>query len=116
MVNTQARKAKKQAKQRKILRAVKLATSCQLHGGPLTIKSLHLLDKLDEKQLINEVLYLKATIAGEIKVRKRVKDKVTAKFMMMVLPIDILKCSIKSVVNPTLEEHNVEELLSTILN
>ena len=33
MINTQARKAKKQGKQRKILRAVKLATSCQLHGG-----------------------------------------------------------------------------------
>ena len=33
MVNTQTRKAKKQAEQRKILRAVKLATSCQLHGG-----------------------------------------------------------------------------------
>ena len=53
---------------------------------PLTINNLHLFDKLDEKQLINEVLYLKATIAGEIKVRKRVKDKATAKFRVMILP------------------------------
>ena len=63
----------------------------------------------------NEVLYLKATIANQIKVRKRYKDEGTGKFKMVDLP-HVLKNSIRSVLKPEFEAiSSVEELLTTFL-
>ena len=61
---------------------------------------IHLLNSLDEEQVILEATYLKATIAKEIKLKKRVKDLDTAKFRMVKLPLEQIKQSILNVINP----------------
>ena len=117
MVNTLARKVRKEKKNKKILRAVKLATICQEHGGPVTINNIEILDKLDEKQLVDEVFYLKATVASEIKAKKREKDEVTGKMKVNVLPMDVLRKSILSVLQPNSSDQNddINELLNSVL-
>ena len=62
--------ARKAAKERKVRRALKLGAECHNHGGPVTANNLELLDTLDEKKIILEVSYLKATVAAELKLRK----------------------------------------------
>ena len=59
-------KGREMIKKRKLNRAHKLFGVCQAHEGPVTASSLDLLDKLEEKDLIVEVSYLKATTAKMI--------------------------------------------------
>ena len=75
--------------------------------------NIHLLNSLDEEQIILEATYLKATIAKEIKLKKRVKDLDTAKFRMVKLPLEQIKQSILNVINPKNDvSDNVDNLLS----
>ena len=63
--------AKRQAnmeKHRRYLRAIKLGEVCKMHGGP--VSGDNLLDVLDEGHVTKEVLFLKATIASELKIKK----------------------------------------------
>lgn len=109
-------KLQAEKKQKKIMRAVKLATICQGHGGPITIDNIEKLDILTEPQLVNEVFYLKATVASEIKAKKRHKDEVTGKIKVEVLPMDVLRKSIQSVLRPNSDENdNIDALLQPIL-
>ena len=62
--------ARKAAKEKKVRRALKLGAECHNHGGPVTANNLELLNTLDEKKIILEVSYLKATVATELKLRK----------------------------------------------
>ena len=62
---------------------MKLAATCQKHGGPVTADNLELLENLSEKELITEVSYLKATFASKIKLRKRVKEHNSEKYKMI---------------------------------
>ena len=74
--------------------------------------NIDLLDSLDEKQIILEATYLKATIAKEIKLKKRVKDLDTDKFRMVKLPLDQIKQSILNVIKPQNDvSENIEYLL-----
>ena len=100
-------------KKRKLDRAHKLFADCLGHGGPVTLNNLEILDKLEEKDVIIEVSYLKATIAKEIKLRKRVKHPVIpGKFKMEKLPVDQLKNSIRNVLKPDAgSTETVENLL-----
>ena len=75
--------------------------------------NIHLLNSLDEEQVILEATYLKATIAKEIKLKKRVKDLDTAKFRMVKLPLKQIKQSILNVINPMNDvSDDVDNLLS----
>ena len=66
-----------------------------------------------KKQIILEATYLKATIAKEIKLKKRVKDLDAAKFRMVKLPLEQIKQSILNVINPKNDvSENVDHLLS----
>ena len=77
----------------------------------------HLLDSLDEEQIILEATYLKATIAKEIKLKKRVKDLDAAKFRMVKLPLEQIKQSILNVINPKNDvSENVDHLLSNFFS
>ena len=108
-----ALKAKERAKQKKVQRACKLLSHCRQHGGPISLDNIHLLDSLDEEQIILEATYLKATIAKEIKLKKRVKDLDAAKFRMVKLPLEQIKQSILNVINPKNDvSENVDHLLS----
>ena len=99
MTKHMAMKSKEIIKQRKVTRALKLLAECRLHGGPVSVDNLDLLDSLNENQVITEVSYLKATIASEIKLRERVK--VGDKYKMNKLPIEQLKISIQNVLQPS---------------
>ena len=71
------------------------------------------MDLLDEEQIILEATYLKATIAKEIKLKKRVKDLDTDKFRMVKLPLEQIKQSILNVINPKNDvSDNADNLLS----
>ena len=43
-----------------------ILTKCKKHGGPTSVGDLNLLDRLDEKSLIQEISYFCATIAPNI--------------------------------------------------
>ena len=110
-------KAKEMAKQKKVQRACKLLSNCRQHGGPISLDNIYLLDSLDEEQIILEATYLKATIAKEIKLKKRVKDLETTKFRMVKLPLEQIKQSILNVINPKNDvSDNVDDLLSTFFS
>ena len=80
---------------------MKLAATCQQHGGPVTADNLELLENLSEKELITDVSCLKATFASKIKLRKRVKEHNSEKYKMINLQVEQLKQSIKSVLKPS---------------
>ena len=61
---------------------------------------MDILDKLNTKELLLEVQYLKATIASEIKMKKRIKNEETGKFQMITFSRDVLITSIKNVIKP----------------
>ena len=63
---------KKEALKKKSICVVKLLESCKSHGGPVTPASLELLSQLSDKELLNEVGYLWATIAPDIKQKRRI--------------------------------------------
>ena len=74
---------------------------------------MDLLDSLDEKQIILEATYLKAIIAKEIKLKKRVKDLATDKFRMVSLPSEQIKQSFRNVIKPQNGVcDNIENLIS----
>ena len=78
----------------------------------MTSHNISLLDTLSEDKLIAEVQYLKATVAGEVKIKKRVTDPATKKYKYQTLPIDTLKNSIRNIVKPNSKpENSLEELL-----
>ena len=76
MVWLQAVKAKESIKRRRVERSLKLLDICQQHGGPITPQNLDtLINTLTDEQIRHEVSYLKATIAKEIKMKRRVMNK-----------------------------------------
>ena len=80
---------------------VKLTTLCQGHGGPLSAENISLLEGLNEKEVIAEVTLLKATVANEIKLRKRIPDPANSgKFKMEKIPMEQLKRAIRNVLKP----------------
>jgi len=106
-------KEKERAKQNKVQRACKLLSRCRQHGGPISLDNIHLLDLLDEEQIILEATYLKATIAKEIKLKNGVKHLDKAKFCMGKLLLEQIKQSILNVINPKNDvSENVYHLLS----
>ena len=112
-----ALKEKENVKKRKVQRACHLLSQCRQHGGPISLDNIDLLDSLDEKQIILEATYLKATIAKEIKLKKRVKDLETDKFRMVKLPLDQIKQSILNVIKPQNDvSENVEYLLTNFFS
>ena len=59
-------------KKKKMEKTVKLLEAVKLHSGPVTPNSLGFLDTLNEKQLLEEVKYLRA-IAPDIRQMRRTK-------------------------------------------
>ena len=89
------------AKEKKVRRAFKLGSECLGHGGPVTAENLQLLNTLSEKEIILEVSYLKATVASELKLRKRIQVPESGKYKMEKLPVEQLKLSIQNVLKPS---------------
>ena len=58
---------KEKKKKGKQAKALHLLEKCKIWEGPVTEKSLHTLDQLDESQLLVEVKYLRTSIAPNIR-------------------------------------------------
>jgi hypothetical protein len=105
---------KEELKKKKQARTSKLLDTCKDHGGPVTPKSLALVDSLNEKQLIAEIGYLRVTIAPNIRQMRRIK--VDGKLKNVTLPLQELRQSIKNAVQPESEISNdIDTLLKKYL-
>ena len=69
------------------------------HNSSITPKTIDILDSLNEKQLINEISYLRLTILPKIKQRRRVKLD-SGKFKIVNFTMDELLCSIHNAIKP----------------
>ena len=109
--------AKKRQKEKQNMNLLKLLDQCQEHGGPITENKVNLLDRLSEKQVKSEVMYLKKSLNVDIKLRTRgPRDPVTGKFKFIPQTKDQMIKSIKSVVMPGKKpDEDIEALLNNTL-
>ena len=70
-------KANMQKQTCKNVKALGLLAQFRQHGGPLSTDNSDLLNRLTDKEVVLEVQYLKATIAKDLKLKKRVIDCAT---------------------------------------
>ena len=71
---------KEKLKGKKNLWLLQTIDICKQHGGPLTDNNLELVESLSEKQLISEIVFLRLTVAPNIRQQRRVKDSNIGKF------------------------------------
>ena len=71
---------KEELKRKKNLRLLQTIVICKQHRGPLTNNNLKLVESLSEKQLISEIVFLRLTVAPNIRQHRRVKNSNTGKF------------------------------------
>ena len=101
-VDRAAYEAREEKKKKKVARGLSLLDHCKVHGGPVSASSIHLLEKLSEKELLLETRYLRCTVAPAIKERHAVVDS-NGKKKMPVLPLKSLRENIKAVIVPVFE-------------
>jgi len=106
---------KEELKKNKTEKTMKILKECKLHGGPLTLDSLILLNELTETQLIDEIKFLRYTTAPNIKQMRRVK--VDDVYKMQKFNITELKQSIRNAIKSESSlMSNVDEMLLTFLS
>ena len=71
---------KEELKRKKNLRLLQTIVICKQLRGSLTNNNLELVESLSEKQLISEIMFLRLTVAPNIRQQRRVKDSNTGKF------------------------------------
>ena len=96
---------------KKCEKAMSILTKFKKHGGPISVGDLNLLDRLDEKSLLLEISYLRATIAPNIRQQRRVKLP-DGKFKFLKFSISELKMSIRNAIKP---ENNLQDDVDTLL-
>ena len=93
-----------------MLDVLELLEQCKTWNGPVTMDSLEDLERLDEHQLLIEVRYLRATIAPDIREKRKEGNKFV-KFTK-----EELVFQIKNAIKPTAESAvDVESLLSCVM-
>ena len=55
-------------------KALKLLEACKEHNGPVTPKSMELLENLTEKEVLTEVRYIRATVNPSIRERYKMTN------------------------------------------
>ena len=83
----------------------------QIHGGPITPSTINRLKKLNEKQLLAEIGYLRATVAPDIRQKRRVK-LANGRYKFENFSLKELRESIKCVLQP---EDNVTSSVELLL-
>ena len=101
---------KEELKKKKANRTFKILDNCKLHGGLMTPDSMKELEKLDAKQLLAEVAYLRLTIAPDIRQMRRVK--IDGRYRMQKFTDEELKNSIKNALKP---EANISSSVEVLL-
>ena len=106
---------KEELKKKKRDQTMNILAKCKVHGGPVTVADLDdLLDKLDNKQLLLEFAYLRATVAPDIRQKRRVKI-LDGKFKFENLSKEELKTLIRNAVYPENElRDDVDALLKSV--
>ena len=66
LANKLALHKEEELKKKKTSKTLAVLERCKKHGGPMTPTSLNLLPKLNRKQLLDEISYLRLTIAPDI--------------------------------------------------
>ena len=102
---------KEELKKKKTSKTLAVLERCKKHGGPMTPASLNLLPKLNGKQLLDEISYLRLTVAPDIRQMRRIKDG-DGKYKMQKFTITELKTSIKNALKP---EGNVSSDIDNLL-
>ena len=106
---------KEDLKRKKNLRLLQTMDICKQHGGPFTDNNLELFESLSEKQLISEIVFLRFTVAPNIRQQRRVKDSNTGKFRVEKFTAEELHTSIRNAIKPEDEvDKNVDGLLLKI--
>ena len=90
---------KEELKKKKILRTQHILEMCKAHGGPVTVNSIGILEKLSEKQLINEISYIRITVAPEIRQKRRIRNE-EGKIKYQNFSVKELRESIRNFVKP----------------
>ena len=81
----------------------------------MTDNNLDLIELLSEKQLISEIVFLRLTVAPNIRQQRRVKDCNSGKFRVEKFTAEELCTSIKNAIKPENEvDKNVDGLLQKI--
>ncbi|KAK6194846.1 hypothetical protein SNE40_000386 [Patella caerulea] len=110
-----ALKKKEDLKQKKNTKVLQLLDSCKRHGGPITSSCLPLLRKLDERQLLLEVGYIRSTLDPSIRQKRRVTAE-NGKFKFVAFTINELRQSIKAAICPQyIGGNDIETLLKCAL-
>ena len=91
---------KEKLKRKKNLRLLQTIDICKQHGEPLTDNNLELVESLFEKQLISEIVFLRLTVAPNIRPQRRVKDSNTGKFRVEKFTAEELHTSITNAIKP----------------
>ena len=102
---------KEHKKNEKRKKALKLLEECKTWGGPVTEESLDKLHDLDESQLTKEVRYLRATVAPNIREKRKEGNK------FVHFDKDQLIFQIRNSVKPTADcTNDVENLLNNVFD
>ena len=102
---------KEELKKKKSSKTLAVLERCKKHGGPMTPASLNLLPKLDGKQLLDEISYLRLTVAPDIRQMRCIKDG-NGKHKMQKFTTSELQTSIKNALKP---EGNVSGDIDNLL-
>ena len=94
---------------------LKLLEECKKHGGPITSsdKDVRRLQALSKKELLNEIRYLRMTIAPNIKEKRRVQSGDKYKFECFTE--EELRKQIKEVIRPESSADQSKEKLDEML-
>ena len=89
----------------------KILDTCRQHGGPLTISTIQNVQKLNEKQLLAEIGYLRHTTHPNIRQQRQVRDA-SGKVKVKKLDSAELKMNIINSIKPESSVvSNIEEVL-----
>ena len=111
LANKLSQHKKEELKKKKTSKTLAVLERCKEHGGPITPNSLDLLSKLNGNQLLDEISYLRMTVAPDICQMRRVKAE-NGKFKMEKFTEKELKASIRNALRP---EANVSSDINTLL-
>ena len=90
---------------------MKLLENIKKEGGPLTPSDIDRMETMDQKQLLQQIKYLRATVAPNIKQQRKTLE---GKFSLF--NIDEMKNEIRTVLKPENDmREDLEDLLMTVL-
>jgi hypothetical protein len=105
---TLALKEKEKKKNKKNQRTIEALAKCKEHGGPMTEKDVDKIETMNEKQLKQEISYLRLTVAPNIRQRSKEEGNFS---------VEKLRIQIRNAIKPvTNMSENVDTLLFALFS